>query len=160
MRRMIGIVALLALGAACQIGSGSGGDDDDGSGLACTEIGCEHQISVAASSPLGRVFSVELTLDGATASVACDIPEDAVGVLGEVTGPSTLFVECLPDGILIYDHPEELTVRFLDEDGTVLGEAALTPDYDAVTPNGEECEPLCYQGDAVVQTTAAANPTS
>ena len=157
MRRMIGIVALAGLAAACEIGSGSGGDDD-GSGLACTEIGCDHQISVEASSPLGRVFSVELTIDGATVSVACDIPVDAVGKRGQVTGSTTLIVDCVPEGIVIYDHPEQLTVRFLDEDGTVLGEAALTPDYDSVTPNGEECEPLCYQGEAVVQTTIAANP--
>ena len=154
---MIGIGALLALAAACQIGSGSG-DGDDGSGLACTEIGCDHQISVEASSPLGRVFGVELTLDGTTASVACDIPADAEGAFGQVTGSSTLLVDCRADGIVIYDHPEELNVRFLDEDGTVLGEAALTPDYDAVTPNGEDCEPLCYQGEEVVTTNVAANP--
>jgi hypothetical protein len=157
MRRMIGIFAVAVLAAACQIGSGSG-DDDDGSGLACTEIGCDHQISVEASSPLGRVFGVELTIDGALVSVACDIPEDAVGKLAQVTGSTTLMVDCVPEGIVIYDHPEQLSVRFLDEDGTVLGEAALTPAYESVTPNGEECEPLCYQGDAVVETSAAANP--
>ncbi len=149
MRKITGI-ALAGLLVGCDIGSEPL--------QACTEIGCEDQLSIQASSALGSRFGAEITMDGATVSVACDIPADAVGAQAEVTGSSTLIVDCVPDGIVIHDLPDELGVRFLDEDGTVLGEAALTPAYDTLYPNGEECGPVCEQGDAVVQTVVAANP--
>ena len=40
----------------------------------------------------------------------------------------------------------------------LLPQAPLVPDYETQYLNGEECGPVCDQGDEVVETVAAANP--
>jgi hypothetical protein len=149
MRNILGIAALASLAFACE--------KNIQPMQVCTLIGCDDQLSVEASSALGESFGVEIAIDGETLSVACHLSDDVVRMPGNVTG-GTLSVDCVPGGIIINDLPEELTVRFLDEDGTVLGEGALSPAYVERYPNGEECAAACEQGEAVVETVAAKNP--
>jgi hypothetical protein len=152
MRRILGVGAVALLALAC--GKNWMGPEQ---GQACTLIGCDDELSVHASAALGWSFGVEIALDGQTISVECNLADDVVRMPGNVTG-GTLSVDCVPDGIIVRELPEQLTVRFLDEDGTVLGEGALSPDYEERYPNGEECGAACEQGEAVVQTVVAKNP--
>ncbi|NUO48850.1 MAG: hypothetical protein HOV80_08340 [Polyangiaceae bacterium] len=123
----------------------------------CHLMDCEDALTVEASSALGAKYTVEVVIQGTTSTISCDIPADADGKAGVVSG-STLRADCFPSNVVIYGAPAEVTVRFRDEDGTLLGEEALAPEYEVSQPNGEGCEPICSQAQDEVQTVPAANP--
>ncbi len=118
--------------------------------LGCTEIGCENRLDVIFESqdrepyPPGT-YTFTLTPQGeAPLIVTCSIDRDQdLACNGDTHVLSVVAADT------------EFTVRFLEAPSTItasllfeqqrLGEKNLSPDYYMVTPNGPECDPICFQ---------------
>ncbi len=120
---------------------------------ACTLIGCDDRLEVETSAALPVRYTIELTLDGVSGSAACDLTNVAAGGAsqGMLSGQLGRAVNCMDDGFTVSGVYETATVRFLAEDGTLLGERSFEPEYDGDYPNGEECGAACQAARADVQ---------
>lgn len=160
MRRAL--TQVLPLAAIMLVAGGAGGCDRWGV-HACTEIGCQDQVSLsvrrADGAPPG--LAVSLDLDGrqvecaapqAGASTACgtDVSLEVRELLSctEERTQDARILRCVPTGkfeevISIQGTPARVRVT-VQADGT-LTERTFEPQYKTVQPNGPDCEPTCRQ---------------
>ena len=104
----------------------------------CPQPDCPDTLTIRVATPLPDQYTIELELDGVPMTIACDLD----GEEPEVTAEPRV-VDCGRENVVIHSAPEEVTIRFTDDVGTLLGGAKLEPDYeDNVTPYGcpENCQ--------------------
>ncbi|NUO48848.1 MAG: hypothetical protein HOV80_08330 [Polyangiaceae bacterium] len=127
-------------------------------GCGCTDMSCDTGVEIKTTAALGNSYSVEIETEDDTLSVACDVTDGPLQ-FGVVTGTSSPDVYCNLDGIFLFSMPEDVKVRFLDEDGTQLGRRSTSPDYEDLNINGDfTCGTTCTQATVVVRTDPAATP--
>lgn len=91
--------------------------------------------------------SVNLVCEVTAEGGECHVPGEVDG--GAPTGPSG---GCAANGqlfVTIRDSSERVTVEVWSGDD-LLGEELLEPEYDKNQPNGPDCPPTCYDGEALM----------
>ena len=118
-----------------------------GCGETCTMVGCHDSLNITVTDSQGapvQVFSGELRVDGETISFICGGSSD-----------TTSAYVCVENSILFRDAsmagPEtskQLSLTSGDAGAAESWSGPITPQYQAVYPNGEECdgEPVCSTG--------------
>jgi hypothetical protein len=135
-----------------------------GSGLvgSCTEMGCSDTLVIDIErrdtepyvegsysftlSPAGEsTLIVDCTLDNQDGPLTCSA--NSVLIETKINGFGDTFT------IRISEAPQSILVTV--EFGTqLLGEETLSPEYGIFTPNGVECEPMCFQGSTTIRVSA------
>lgn len=99
------------------------------SGCGCTEMGCNGALVIQPGADAQRV---EVS-DGAKETRTCSRNEDCWG-RSDDGAPMVTFSAFAP---------EQVGLRIFDVAGRLIAEASQQPDYEVVTPNGEDCPPAC-----------------
>ncbi len=156
MTKMVaGSILLILLGACEMLGLGEEMDTGEMSGD-CGAEECDHELQVeilrsdsdtfesgtyrfALVAPDLSEYSIDCYLAHSESEMDCSYGDiDTMGVTVEDAATTLLlYVLGAPEYVLT-------TVEY---NGYIIGERTLYPEYDEVTPNGEECPPLCYQGE-------------
>ena len=125
-------IAIAAILVAC---------GDFGPVTSCTEIGCDHQLTInfvdEDGAPLDE-FSGEMTYDGEAIEFECEPGDDAYGTE----------YHCRQGALIVSASPEEVVIDV--SSGDLSASTTLTPEYDEVQPNGPDCPPTCEQGEETV----------
>ena len=123
---------------------------------ACTEIGCLNTLTLhVIGSAIG--LSGRVTIGDQSFIVTCDDPTTNEA---QCDGSDLTFQ--LPDGIgggeviwsLSADGAEADTADTADtggHGGGYAGNGTVTPAWSSSTPNGSDCPPTCWQGEATVE---------
>jgi len=117
----------------------------------CTEVGCTDSITVTFDRDIPRDYTVEITFNGVKGTADCTQATNPGNEEVEVpvSGLDGNTLLCRPNGALLQGAPEEVVFTFTFAGGGVA-EVALAPKYNSVTPNGEECGPVCDQSEVEV----------
>jgi hypothetical protein len=125
--------------------------------FACTEMGCENRLSIVIEhrdrEPFSPgVYTVEATPTGGDQLKSVCVLEEA-GTLA-CRGDAGIVVDLSAGNGTFQVHlngaPAGVTAA-LKLDESRLGEEAFTPDYTIVTPNGTDCEPICFQATVAME---------
>lgn len=135
-------------------------DDDDDDACTTSNATCEHSLDIDVllagmpEYPTGMYTFQIIAPDQSQYAIECFLPRADVQM--ECTGPNTQELVAwidLKDPALIHFHvngaPPNYTVLIYYNDVLLL-EKFMEPEYDHVTPNGEDCKPLCYEGEVAV----------
>jgi hypothetical protein len=142
-------LALLAVGAlpACGVPN----TDSAPSPLACTEIGCISTLTLhVTGSAIG--LSGMVTIGGRSFIVTCDDPTTNEA---QCDGSDLTFQ--LPDGSGGGEVVWSLSADGAAADtgghggGSYAGNGTVTPAWNSSTPNGPDCPPTCWEGQATVE---------
>ena len=130
MHRILPLLPLLPLLATA--GCPFGGD-------MCTAIGCIDAYELTVTAPAGTAlgdFVVTAEVDGETLDADC--AADGSAYPGEFG---------CGGGVISFPYTES-PVELIVENvvGTLGWSGTLDLDFDAVYPNGEDCDPICHQG--------------
>jgi hypothetical protein len=111
---------------------------------ACTLIGCENGFTLELVDADGQ------PLDGLAGEIVVDgvaLPFDCADASGAGNASS---VSCADNAVSVWGSaPEMVTITALVGGVDATAEVSLT--YAEVTPNGEECPPVCSQASATVE---------
>ena len=127
--------------------------DDSGLGsnpLGCTEIGCDDRLDVIFESQDAQTFpagtyTFTLTPNGESPLVAtCSFDRHQDLACSGDTHVLTVLAADREFSIRLLEAPATVTASLVFEQQR-LGEKMLSPDYSMVTPNGPQCEPICFQ---------------
>ena len=151
-------LTLLAAGAlpACGVPNTDSTTNDstpnDGP-LACTEIGCVSTLTVHVNGAGGAIgLSGMVTVGGRSFIVTCDEPTTNEA---QCDGSDLTFQ--LPDGIGGGEVVWSLSADGATPDtggqggGSYAGNGTVTPAWGSSTPNGPDCPPTCWEGEATVE---------
>ena len=154
-------LTLLAAGAlpACGVPNTDSTTNDstpnDGP-LACTEIGCVSTLTVHVNGAGGAIgLSGMVTVGGRSFIVTCDEPTTNEA---QCDGSDLTFQ--LPDGIGGGEVVWSLSADGAAADtadtggqggGSYAGNGTVTPAWGSSTPNGPDCPPTCWEGEATVE---------
>lgn len=153
--------ALLLIIPACWTGD----NIFDDQGMDCTDMGCEDQLKLSFQRRDGKPFVAgDYTISiafGAQKPLTCQCTLSPDMALGHCTGDTQEIETDLVSGgreisATIYWAPTTITAS-LGFNGTPIGDQVVSPDYQIVTPNGPDCEPLCFQASIDVE---VSNPNS
>jgi len=126
----------------------------------CVEIGCRDQLVISIDPSIVVADGIyELTLESASESAvsgSCTLTiaggessANCSGTNGEfIEGGSPSFVFNFPPSTI--DSQSLVTVK-LSSAGTDLAAVEEIPAYDSQRPNGEDCPPVCLQGNIEIQ---------
>ena len=156
---LLAFALFLAAAGPCDF-LGEPTDNETDGAVACTEMGCQDQLTVEVvrADNLGfmsGLYTFEVEVPEAQLSywiecaagygdggLDCDAGDLAVlGARLDSTG-STLWVDCAM-------APVQALVR-VSYNGLPIGERAIAPVYEEVFPNGPDCPPACWQGTATM----------
>jgi len=133
-------------------GPGFGGGDDD---QACTAMACSDGLDIAFSVKQAGTYSFNLVADGEVTTCGatlplppCDQPAGGCSrqnvTLG-LSGCALPTAEHSLEGISLTGvHPTSMEV-FVSRDGEEIAHDMFSPTYQTLSPNGEECGPICSQ---------------
>ncbi len=154
-------LTLLAAGAlpACGVPNTDSTTNDstpnDGP-LACTQIGCVSTLTVHVNGAGGAIgLSGMVTVGGRSFIVTCDEPTTNEA---QCDGSDLTFQ--LPDGIgggeVVWSlSADGAAVDTADTGGhgggSYAGNGTVTPAWGSSTPNGPDCPPTCWEGEATVE---------
>jgi hypothetical protein len=115
--------------------------------LGCTQIDCADQASIWITGlPIGQAYEIEL--ETPEAIIQCAIAPD-----GEmrITCDSYLYYDSYMDEarLSIPGTPDRVAIT-VRQNGAVLAQEEVIPDYVESAPNGETCGPICHQASIVV----------
>ena len=97
---------------------------------ACTMIGCEPGLSVTIRGDRGGDITVRVaSAEGVVRQFECD---------AEARDCNAFFADYMPD--------DNVTITVTKQDGNVVRAVPVT--YRDVRPNGDDCPPVCRQGQA------------
>ena len=97
---------------------------------ACTRIGCESGLSVTIRGDRGGDVTVKVaSAEGVVREFQCD---------GDARDCTAFFGGYMPD--------DNVTITVTKQEGSVVRAVPVT--YRDVQPNGEDCPPVCRQGQA------------
>jgi hypothetical protein len=99
------------------------------SGCGCTDMGCNGALVIQPGAGAQRV---EVS-DGDQETHTCSRNEDCWGASDDGAATATFHTFA----------PKLVGVRIFDVAGRLIAEASHQPDYEVVTPNGEDCPPAC-----------------
>ena len=121
--------------------------------LACTEIGCVSTLTVHVNGAGGAIgLSGMVTVGGRSFIVTCDEPTTNEA---QCDGSDLTFQ--LPDGIGGGEVVWSLSADGAAADtgghggGSYAGNGTVTPAWGSSTPNGPDCPPTCWEGEATVE---------
>jgi hypothetical protein len=124
----------------------------NGFGLACTQIGCDDGVSVLIRGlELNQSYEVDVATADAIIKCTIDTDDAATQQMRMQCDQSLFYFSQMDDAhIEVANTPErvEITVR---QNGTMILQDEVTPDYDEVAPNGEACGPICLHAEVPVQ---------
>jgi hypothetical protein len=154
-RRPGAALLLAALLSGCWTEDGVPLDDGFGS---CTEMGCDDRLEVEIRRADGDAFvpgayDFEVRTSGGGEHLLSCVLE--AGGLGDCEGDVGIVSPALLSSFHAFTlemlaAPTTLTVR-VELEGEPLGEEQLTPDYTMVTPNGPDCDPICFQASVSIE---------
>ncbi len=149
-------LTLLAAGALPACGVPNTDSTPNDGPLACTEIGCVSTLTVhvnGAGAAIG--LSGMVTVGGRSFIVTCDEPTTNEA---QCDGSDLTFQ--LPDGIGGGEVVWSLSADGAAADtadtgghggGSYAGNGTVTPAWSSSTPNGPDCPPTCWEGEATVE---------
>lgn len=114
---------------------------------ACTLIGCESHVRFELATDLeaGLTYAVEACVDGActheTIDVAPGAPLGAAGAITVDVTSDTVTLRLVGDD---YSGAHEVSLVVTAGDDDVV-EIAAAAEFERLQPNGEGCEPICWQ---------------
>lgn len=111
-------------------------------GLACTQIGCIDEASIWLRG-LEPDHAYEITVETGDESSHCTI--DTSEGLSMTCDGSTFYSSRLDEArIGIPETPESLAITVW-QDGAMIAQDVVMPEYQELAPNGRECGPICLQ---------------
>lgn len=152
---------LLALGACDILDMGTTADAGPQDG--CGSEVCDHELTVEVIRVDEDAFQVGAYTFGLVApdyseySIDCYLLHPETGLECEYGDLDVISASTDEEGRVIsldIAGAPESVVAIVEMDGAVIGQRTLYPDYDIVTPNGEDCPPACYVGEEFM----AVNP--
>lgn len=94
----------------------------------CTDVGCSDALRVQVAGDVPAAFTLRLPqLSPGPWEFECT---------GVTCGEPIAFEDFTPDHVVIE----------IEVDGVIVFEGSFEPEYEAVYPNGPDCEPVCQQG--------------
>ncbi len=162
--RTIGLIVLFGASVAagpCDrlTGESAEEDADDTDSMVCDDfdVTCNHSLAVEILLPgddtflEGNYTFTVIAPDESEYSVDCMLYSAVDGFV--CTGGNTDVLNAVLDEVdagtavlQVAGAPPYCTVQ-VDWNGYPVGEETLAPEYDITYPNGEGCEPACYNGD-------------
>jgi hypothetical protein len=139
---------LLSSLALCFASSGCGDGDGDRS---CTLIGCSDGLTVELQPNIPSTYDVQLVLDGAEGAFTCTQREEGGWQVTNQSG-ETPVQGCTGRGIEIVDAtPASVQIAVAAQDLDWTGSINAEPEYEALQPNGPECDPTCQRASLTIQ---------
>lgn len=120
-----------------------------GLGVGCTEVGCDDQASISIRGiEANQSYAVEIETDDGTIQCTIDTSDE----MRITCDDNNLFYGSQMDTAYIYltGTPDRVAIT-VRQNGTVITQDEVRPDYDQVAPNGEACGPICMQTEIPIE---------
>lgn len=123
----------------------------DGPFIACTLIGCESQVAFEVGTDIvsGETYEVEACIDGECESATVVVPPAQGAAMGAGVSGS-LMLDPQQDLVTLrlpgadYSGTHSVSLTMAGPDGQ-LTEMAADTEFERSQPNGQGCEPVCWQ---------------
>jgi hypothetical protein len=115
----------------------------------CTAIGCVDGLDFVFDEEIPLDYTVTVEIGGRTGTRDCTaatVEAGATETSGPLTGELDDVVTCSTTFLRIAGSPPEATIAIVYADGTRT-DASARPAYEESHPNGEDCEPTCYNAE-------------
>lgn len=114
------------------------------SGCGCTQAGCEDGASISIRGfETNQLYEVEIETE--IESILCTI--DTNGETLITCDKAQYFFSEANDALIgLHGTPDRVAIT-VRQNGDVIAEDEVNPDYDEVAPNGEFCGPVCQHAE-------------
>jgi hypothetical protein len=117
-------------------------------GLACTQIACHDQVLISIHGlEANQLYEAEIETADQTIRCTIDTGEDTHEDM-RMSCDNVLLYFSQPGeaSITLASTPDSVAITIL-QNGTVITQDVVAPDYHEVAPNGEACGPICDQAE-------------
>jgi hypothetical protein len=121
-------------------------------GLVCTQIGCDDGVNISIRGlEVNQSYEVDLETADETIKCTIDMSEDTTDD-ARMTCDRSLFYFSRMDGahIELAGTPERVAIT-VRQNGAMIVQDEVAPEYQEFAPNGEACGPICLQDAITVE---------